>query len=75
MEVITPLKMEVITLKKRNMVSENLKRLALNRGSHGKLPMKCHLNCDHWVSGGERWGSREVNVAAGREGWIEKGSR
>ena len=37
--------------------------------------MKCHLNCDHWVSGGESGGSREVNVAAGREGWIEKGSR
>ena len=30
--------MEVITLKERNMVSENLKRPALNRGSHGKLP-------------------------------------
>jgi len=41
----------------------------------GNFPMKCHLNCDHWVSGGESGGSREVNVAAGREGWIEKGSR
>ena len=30
--------MEVITLKKRNMVSENLKRPALNTGCHGKLP-------------------------------------
>lgn len=48
--------MEIITLKKRNTVSENLETCSRLGDLMGNFPRKCHMNGGHWGSGGRRKG-------------------